>query len=490
MPREPNYDRTQLDGRAHNARKSSLSSSPCRIDSHPRPDNENSNRNYVLCSKEPVHMHVIESAQPSPAADPPYSSRSSLSSSPLSSSQSESSSPPFELDFGDHPLLNVDSDFAMEIGMPNTVGTELHSFEDDECVKNLFDLPLDSLLSYSSPIAYIDRASSDIEEPDDSYKRLKRQKTPFLPMMCPGSDPSAFLFPGEHEQVRHYDEFLLSRTIAPALLSSSSASTTSTSETESEGRNTTPPSAASIPFMSTPCAATSDTLPSRVSDLVEESYLFETDTILDDVVETDHITAPVQHQPDDLDRTTCRTGTPETVVQPSTLDQTRSPAKSSNFAVVIPSHRQCGSADAHAPPARKRRPSTIRLRSSPTDTIFVAARKSTRRSRSVDESASRPFHAQKRRKLSDPGLAERSGRGRNVIVKDAVGPAVSRCSTRFAIVIKAQDNNNNKAVEIQPDSPWHQFHLHDSNRRQKIFARLALAVGSFAVGLGVARIFS
>ncbi|KAK9370218.1 hypothetical protein V1509DRAFT_617095 [Lipomyces kononenkoae] len=434
-------------------------------------------------------MHVIKTSQPIPT-DPPYvhhwSCLSSVSSSPLSSSQSESSSP-FEVDFGDCRLLNLDSDvddmacdIPFGIGVQDTVGTDFQPID------------FDTLLSYAYPVTYSD-TTSDLE-PDDtimksSCKRLNRHKPPFLPMMMPGSDPGAFLFPGEHEQIRHSDDFLLSRTIAPALLSSSSASTTETgiTLTNTDDATTTTQSATSTSFMSPAGTATSDTASTIFST---EPYLFEED----DVVEIDR-TITVQPQLEDRERTGTTRGN---VVQPSLQDQIRCPVKSSNFAIVIPTSRSETSKPMNSMQVQKRRPSTIRLRSTPTasataNTNSIAPRRSTRRSRSIDESTSSRRYAAQKRKLSEAGLDERPDLGPRPIVNNTVtlkAPISTPTGSQFAIVIKKSQVNDTKAVKIQTGDPSYQFHQwQDSNKRQKTFARIAVAVGALTAGLALAKIF-
>ncbi|KAK9485915.1 hypothetical protein V1527DRAFT_95652 [Lipomyces starkeyi] len=377
--------------------------------------------------------------------------------------------------------------------------------------------------------------------------------TPSPPMMAPGSDTSVFLFAGEHEHEphRHSEEFLLHRTsssdastilpycatIAPTLLSSSSSSP-STMYTPADGTEITLlPSEEAIPTMlaSPASIAASDAVASifsnesRVSATDEEFCDFEENkqsrSILD-VVENEkgravqeQLVLPRRYPTDPLDvlqRSTERTQSSDaardesgrtnpvvcqTTAQPILIEQTRSPVKSSNFAVVLPTtrpekakqmiaqFRPCESADTNSTRAKKPRSSSRKLRT-PSSSKLTAAKTNTAWSESFDGSTSRSPAL--KRKTSDAGLDERSDFVREPVVKyAAVDDPASSCSQKptcsFAIVIKAQGADNTKT---QSDSPSCQLYLQDQNKLQKLFAGLALAVGTLVVGLSATKIFA
>ncbi|KAK9314075.1 hypothetical protein V1524DRAFT_433979 [Lipomyces starkeyi] len=371
--------------------------------------------------------------------------------------------------------------------------------------------------------------------------------TPSPPMMAPGSDASVFLFAGEHEPNRHSEEFLLHRTsssdastiipysatIAPTLLSSSSSSPSTMYTPADETEIMLLPSEEAVPTMlaSPASIAASDTVASifstesRVSATDEEFCDFEENkqsrSILD-VVEYEkgravqeqlvlprrYPTGPLdvlqrsieRTQSSDAARDECGRTNPvvcETPAQPILIEQTRSPVKSSNFAVVLPTtrpekakpmiaqFRPCQSADTNSTRAKKRRSSSRKLRT-PSSSKLTAAKTNTAWYGSTSRSPA------PKRKTSDAGLDERSDLVREPVVKyAAVDDPASSCSQKptcsFAIVIKAQGADNTKT---QSDSPRCQLYLQDQNKLQKLFAGLALAVGTLAVGLSVTKIFA
>ncbi|ODQ73082.1 hypothetical protein LIPSTDRAFT_104721 [Lipomyces starkeyi NRRL Y-11557] len=362
------------------------------------------------------------------------------------------------------------------------------------------------------------------------------------PMMAPGSDASVFLFAGEHEPNRHSEEFLLHRTsssdasiiipcsatIAPTLLSSSSSSPSTMYTPADETEITLLPSEEAVPTLlaspasiATPDIASIFSTESRASATDEEFCDFEENkqswSILD-VVENEkgravqeqvvlprrYPTGPLdvlqrsieRNQSGDAARDESGRTNPvvcETPSQPILIEQTRSPVKSSNFAVILPTtrpekakpmiaqFRPCESANTNSTRAKKRRSSARKLRT-PSSSKLTAAKTNTDTSRSPAP----------KRKTSDAGLDERSDLVREPVVKYAAvdNPAFS-CSQKptssFAIVIKAKGADNTKT---QSDSPRCQLYLQDQNKLQKLFAGLALAVGTLAVGLSAKKIFA
>ncbi|KAK9387957.1 hypothetical protein V1515DRAFT_450928 [Lipomyces mesembrius] len=382
--------------------------------------------------------------------------------------------------------------------------------------------------------------------------------TPCPPMMVPGSDASVFLFAGEHEFDRHSEEFLLHRTsssdastviqysatIAPTFLSSSSSSTststmnTTADETEitllpSEEAVTAPTVFAPTSFTSPASMATPDAVTSifstesRVSATDEEFCDFEenkqTRSTLDGVENEkgravqEQLVLPRRYPTGPLDvlqgsieraqgsdAARDESGRTNPVVcektpQPILTEQTRSPVRSSKFAVILPTrpekvkpiiaqYRRCEPADANCTRAKKRRSSSRKLRTPSSSKL--AAKTDTAWSDSFDGYTSRS--PAPKRKTSEAGLDERSDLVPEPIVKYAAvdGPA-SSCSQKptssFAIVIKAHGTDN---TETQSDSPRCHLHLQDPNKRQKLFAGLALAVGILAAGLSATKIFA
>ncbi|KAK9376852.1 uncharacterized protein V1513DRAFT_217998 [Lipomyces chichibuensis] len=483
------------------------------------------------------------------------SAYSSVVSSPLSSSPSELWSP-LDIDFDTFGLLDVDADMAsmncdIALGMcrTNSDGMESNGLGFqlvDECGHTPLDIPVDPQVSSSAtPVAFMNNSTLYALTPMAAAPISTA--TPHPPMMAPGCDANVFLFAGEHEPNPHSEEFMLHRTsssdastiiqdsatIAPSLLSSSSSSSSTSTmySPADETEITLLPSEEAVPtsFTSLASMATADAVASivstesRVSATDEEFCEFEeykrSRSILDmvenekgraaqeqlvltrqcytsppDVLQS--CTERIQSSdatPDESDRTSpvvC-----EKAVQPILIERTQSPAKTSNFAVVLPTttpekakpmiarFRPCESAYTNSMPAirpQKRRSSSRKLQTPPSSKL-TAAKTNTACSEPFDGSTSRS--PAPKRKLSDAGLDERSDLVREPVVKYAAvdGPASSRpqkptCS--FAIVIKTQGTDNTKT---QRDSPWRQLHLQDPNKRQKLFASLALAVGILAV---------
>ncbi|KAK9353718.1 hypothetical protein V1523DRAFT_440081 [Lipomyces doorenjongii] len=180
------------------------------------------------------------------------------------------------------------------------------------------------------------------------------------------------------------------------------------------------------------------------------------------------------------------------------IEETQSPVM--KFAVIPPTtrpekakpivaqFRRCEPADANSTRTKTRRSSSRRLRT-PSSSMLVANTNAAR-SESFDGSTSRS--PAPKRKKSAAGLDERSDLVPEPVVKYAAvdGPA-SSCSQKstcsFAIVIKAHGTDNSKT---QSDSPRCRLHLGDPNKRQKLYAGLALAVGTLAVGLSATKIFA
>ncbi|KAK9492181.1 hypothetical protein V1508DRAFT_356274 [Lipomyces doorenjongii] len=189
----------------------------------------------------------------------------------------------------------------------------------------------------------------------------------------------------------------------------------------------------------------------------------------------------------------------ENATQPILIDESQSPVKGSKFAVIPPTtrpekakpivaqFRRCEPADANSTRTKTRRSSSRRLRT-PSSSMLVANTNAAR-SESFEGSTSRS--PAPKRKKSAAGLDELSDLVPEPVVKYAAvdGPA-SSCSQKtcsFAIVIKAHGTDNSKT---QSDSPRCRLHLRDPNKRQKLYAGLALAVGTLAVGLSATKIFA
>ncbi|KAJ8102176.1 hypothetical protein POJ06DRAFT_78916 [Lipomyces tetrasporus] len=197
----------------------------------------------------------------------------------------------------------------------------------------------------------------------------------------------------------------------------------------------------------------------------------------------------------------------QNVVQPGLMDDTRSAATGGpNFAVVFPT---IDSGKATKKAANLRQSESTNLSSGqtkkclgkPSSPKFACANANTARPEYDGDSIFVASFPQKR-KLSEPGLVELSEPGYEPVVNvntaktngpdisvgmDRSGSRLSQQPSSFAIVIKEHgiENSDNKT-----ESSRCQHNFHHPNKRQKIFAGLALAVGTLAVGIGATKAFA